>query len=681
MLDFLLMGVGSSLAVWSAGQSIQNVDISWFYVRLVVFGTITSYLVRSAFRGQKLLGFDGILYALAAAGSVYYANALNTTLPGDTFPRELIAAGWLGWMLSFGAFLTWRDGTLLFQAVPAIAMFGLVGCYDTYRDVVWTFFGYLVCLATLFGRAHGREMLRQAALSGYATRAEARGDRSHAVRQDQALYERMREGPWRWVAGAEWALASALVIILLSLLGAPVVERSVKSVAGNVRVRVSNVRVRPSNPADASGQGPNLSDQLTVGNGPNNSLTAQPVFEARGALGAQYWRSSAYDVWTGRGWNATWQRLSYRDGNLMAASLNAIAKTTERTYSIRRIITTKSLPSLGEGVRWNPPRAAVERPDGMWEATGETNYSEVRALAIFPREGEPRDAQNDLPSFLAQTQVPQNLHPEVRGFFAKVLNALPEDAPAIDRANALKRAIAEQVLYNINAPATPTGDDPVRFFLFGSGQGYCDVFASTMTLAARTAGIPARYVQGYLPEEDNRTGDMQLILDRDYHAWAELFFKDVGWVVFDATEGARSVPGGERGNSSDRTPWYQAAGLRHILDYAIIAVAVAGFAYLIWRSRQRPMVDARRVALARAYEEFSDELDRAVGKRLSPSLTPRERLAASEASLDGAAEMARQLTKRFESALYGREEPDQATLDALRTDLRQFRQMARRKSS
>ncbi|RYG34450.1 DUF4129 domain-containing protein, partial [bacterium] len=242
-------------------------------------------------------------------------------------------------------------------------------------------------------------------------------------------------------------------------------------------------------------------------------------------------------------------------------------------------------------------------------------------------------------------------------------------------------AIAAQVLYNIEAPATPEGDDPVRFFLFGSGQGYCDVFASTMTLAARTAGIPARYVQGYLPSPENQTGILQVIQDRDYHAWAELFFRDVGWVVFDATEGAASVPGGERGASSDRTPWYQDIGLKQVLDVAIVLVFVAGVGFLIWRSRQRPMVDARRLALARTYEEFAAEMDRSVGRRLSPSLTPRERLTAAEASLGGAAEMARGLTKRFESALYGPDQPEQATLDALRTDLRQFRQMARRKTS
>lgn len=678
LFDFLLIGTGSSLAAWSAGQSIGNTDISWFFVRLVLFGTAVSYLMRTAFKGGWVLKLDGILYALGAAGAVYFALPLNAMLPGDTFPRELVAAGWLGWMLSFGAFLTWRDGTLLFQAVPAIALFGLVGCYDTYRDVVWTFFGYLLCLATLFGRAHGREMLRLAALSGYANRAEGKQAKGLDVRRDQALYERMREGPWKWVAGPEWALASALVIILLSLLGAPVVEQSVKTVAAGVRVRVSTARIRPNNQS-SNNAGPNLSDNLTVGNGPNNSLTSQPVFEVRGIVGPAYWRSSAYDIWSGQGWRASWQRERFLDGDLDATAVNEILQPEWRGYSVRRRVPTRSLPTLGDGVEWESRSVARRRLDGLWESTSDTGEREVRARAIFSKEPKPVRAQNQLPDFLANTQKPQNLHSEVKKFFDGVLADLPKDATAFERATALKQAIAKQVLYNINAPATPAGDDPVRWFLFGSKQGYCDVFASTMTLAAREAGIPARYVQGYLPDAENRVGEVQVILDRDYHAWAELFFKDVGWVTFDATEGASAVPGGERGASTNSDAWYKNIDPRRLIDFAIVAVVVAGLAFVVLRSRQRPNVDMRRLALAKAYDEFASELDRAAGQRLSLSLSPRERFAIAEPNLNGSAAAGLALTRAFEAALYGPGDPDQATVDSLRADLRNFRQMARRK--
>ena len=46
-----------------------------------------------------------------------------------------------------------------------------------------------------------------------------------------------------------------------------------------------------------------------------------------------------------------------------------------------------------------------------------------------------------------------------------------------------------------------------------------------MISASIYAGIPARYVVGYLLPTDIDT--------QATHAWVELFFKDIGWIAFD----------------------------------------------------------------------------------------------------------------------------------------------------
>lgn len=78
--------------------------------------------------------------------------------------------------------------------------------------------------------------------------------------------------------------------------------------------------------------------------------------------------------------------------------------------------------------------------------------------------------------------------------------------------------------------------DPVSHFL-ETRQGYCQQFAAAMVLMARSRGIPARMVVGFLPGRPDENG-VRTVLTTDAHAWPELWFEGVGWVRFEPTPGA-----------------------------------------------------------------------------------------------------------------------------------------------
>lgn len=67
-------------------------------------------------------------------------------------------------------------------------------------------------------------------------------------------------------------------------------------------------------------------------------------------------------------------------------------------------------------------------------------------------------------------------------------------------------------------------------------KGYCEYFATAMVMMLRAQGIPARYVLGYLPgqEQENKTWR---VTRGAAHAWVEVYFPDYGWVEFDPTPG------------------------------------------------------------------------------------------------------------------------------------------------
>ena len=76
--------------------------------------------------------------------------------------------------------------------------------------------------------------------------------------------------------------------------------------------------------------------------------------------------------------------------------------------------------------------------------------------------------------------------------------------------------------------------DPAASFLFGDLTGYCMHFSFAATYLYRSLGIPARVGIGYSVPASNRAGGSALLIQAVHgHAWPEIYFKDIGWVIVD----------------------------------------------------------------------------------------------------------------------------------------------------
>ncbi len=76
---------------------------------------------------------------------------------------------------------------------------------------------------------------------------------------------------------------------------------------------------------------------------------------------------------------------------------------------------------------------------------------------------------------------------------------------------------------------TATGSDTTAAAAFAAKRGVCQDHAHVFIAAARSLGIPARYVTGYLLTDG---GDSVA-----HHAWAEALVPEIGWIGFDAANG------------------------------------------------------------------------------------------------------------------------------------------------
>ena len=663
--DYLLTAIAGGLTAFAAGMAVANQTIGWTFIILLLLGVWISYAVTRSLKSTRIGEWSGFVYTGGVLAAFFLARTLVNLLPDNPFTAQIFVCGLLLWMLVFGSFLIWNDQTLLFQAVPSIAIFGLVGCYDTYRDATWMFFGFLLCFATLLARVHGRVMLRQAKESGYSQTGE-RMDRSATE------LERMRSGPWRWVAGPQWALGSAFVVILFSFMGAPIIRESVQGVAGAVRV-TSPISPRTFGVVTANTD----PSAMRVGAGPNE-IAALPLFRAT-LDRPRYMRTAIYQNYGTNGWTSNQGgRIGDKTESILARSgdrrsIREIGEKQTINFGIEPLTSRLgSVPIPGELMDIRPPETTAIKFDGTIAISSPGTVNQYRGTSVVSASrNDPTDAVDDLPDTSVNLTSTGTISHAVFELANKVSASGKTD---YERAMLLKREIERRAVYNLNAGAIPQGKDPVEVFLFETREGYCDLFASSMVVMARSIGIPARLVTGYFPISGETDADGRYIVkESEKHAWAELMFKDHGWVVFDATEGAQAVEGGERG-SSNASPLANPGVMRLALDILIAIVALAVVVLSVRAVVKSIRMPATRTDLDREYLKFAAVLARATGKYRNFDQTPAEYLESSLPSLAGASASASDLNRRFERMFYSTDEPNREAFKALQLDVARFRQ-------
>jgi transglutaminase-like putative cysteine protease len=96
---------------------------------------------------------------------------------------------------------------------------------------------------------------------------------------------------------------------------------------------------------------------------------------------------------------------------------------------------------------------------------------------------------------------------------------------------AMARAIQSEFDYN---PRDEMGtQDPL--VTLESGTGTCRDFALFMIEAARSLGFAARFVSGYLYDEEKVDGGKAIVGGGATHAWVQIYLPGAGWVEIDPT--------------------------------------------------------------------------------------------------------------------------------------------------
>lgn len=239
--------------------------------------------------------------------------------------------------------------------------------------------------------------------------------------------------------------------------------------------------------------------------------------------GALYLRGQVYDSYDGLSWAAT--------DNVEAAENYLLRnETLELTVETKRQEDLLYLPyvsyySLNEGKVENTERlksyTVTYNPLEEYYQSWDSIYRET------PEELEP---------FL---QLPAAARRQARRLLPELTD---NSAGGLWRyAQEVADLVSDSAEYNLYTQRMPSGEeDFALWFLEESDTGYCIHFASAAAVLLRAAGIPTRYVTGYLVSA--KAGETVRVQQKDAHAWMECYISGVGWQVLEATPAAATSP-------------------------------------------------------------------------------------------------------------------------------------------
>lgn len=128
-------------------------------------------------------------------------------------------------------------------------------------------------------------------------------------------------------------------------------------------------------------------------------------------------------------------------------------------------------------------------------------------------------------------QLPQAYSEKVTQLTEDVVKGAKTDEEKI---KLIRKFLINNYQYSLAVSVTPEDRDFVEYFLTETDSGYCVYFATATAVMARIAGVPSRYVEGFVTPEIYEAGRDFPVSGERAHAWAEVYYNHK-WQVVEST--------------------------------------------------------------------------------------------------------------------------------------------------
>lgn len=461
-------------------------------------------------------------------------------------------------------------------------------------------------------------------------------------------------------------------------------------------------------------------------------LSDQVVMRVRSNRPA-YWRGMAFDSYDGQTWSMT-RPMELRRVGLGRTPLwvRASSELKQNIVLRERLIQTFYIEQDQSNLVFHAPYAetiyfptsyllmdlygGLRSPIELFRGTVYTVISEIPIFDESKLKAVSWQQMQRQPQLTSYYQPGDSVTRRVRDLARAIVRQSPGPYAAL---KALEHYLQTQYPYNLEVPEFPESVDTVDYFLFSQRAGYCEHFASALTVMARSLGLPARLVTGYTAGTYNPLSGYFEVRSRDAHGWVEVYFPHHGWVSFDPTPGylayraeaavyqesnlhhlmrflAGLLPEDLRKQFSEwlemglqalvslykdtllLLQWVSPVRLMQmVLLLIVLLLAGVGLIYL-WRQRIMSSLllaeyvrDPLRRALIRDYLHLLQQCEKSLSLSVPPGQTPRERVQALGLEPDLQAKL-EHLTDRYYRLRYDPRQIERTDLELFRSDLQVF---------
>ena len=321
--------------------------------------------------------------------------------------------------------------------------------------------------------------------------------------------------------------------------------------------------------------------------GLGNPLSDRVVMEIEGPtippnLDRFYWEARIYDTYESNQWLSTIQ--TKRDITSDSVDIN------QPGADVRPVITFTFFPhdpisniyTVPEPLWVSLPAQAymTTNPDGTVDFSmlmskyfiHPGDQYTVRSAVDAQTVSELKAASTTYPQWVLDEylQLPTDITPRTLELAKKIEGGLSNP---YDIANAVTDYLRNNIEYNQSISQPPPNQERIDWFLFDYKKGFCNYYASAEVILLRSLGIPARMAVGFAQGEREIPPIPQLppgvsrdiireqisetstyvVRQKDAHAWPEVFFPGIGWVIFEPTVSQPPLfrPSGETTNPNE----------------------------------------------------------------------------------------------------------------------------------